>query len=89
VLEEFGVVVNFIETDNSDTFEKLFGCSFIQIGREKRMENLFEESEKKSKFHISNMDITFDKEIDQETMERLFFGALHSIGVKAHRGCPD
>lgn len=53
------------------------------------MENLFEESEKKSKFHISNMDITFDKEIDQETMERLFFGALHSIGVKAHRGCPD
>ena len=49
----------------------------------------FEEPIKKSKFHISSMDITFDKELTQEQMETLFFGALHSIGVKAHRGCPD
>jgi hypothetical protein len=25
VFEEFGIIVNFIESDNPDTFEKLFG----------------------------------------------------------------
>lgn len=47
-----------------------------------------EEIHKKKKYHITDMDITFDKEIDQETMERLFFEALRSIGVIGHRGCP-
>lgn len=49
----------------------------------------FESPIKKTKFHISDMDITFDKPLYQEEMERLFFNALHSIGVKGHRGCPD
>lgn len=51
-------------------------------------EDFTEPIPKKKKFYIHDMDITFDKEIDQETMERLFFEALRSIGVIGHRGCP-
>lgn len=49
----------------------------------------YEESPKKAKYHISDMDITFSKELSQEEMEQLFFGALHSIDVIGHRGCPN
>lgn len=50
--------------------------------------NEFEAIPKKSKYHISDMDIAFDKELTQEQMEQLFFDALRSIGVIGHRGCP-
>lgn len=43
---------------------------------------------KKKKYYISDMDITFDKEISQEEMEIKFFNALRSVGVIGHRGCP-
>lgn len=51
-------------------------------------EEINEELSKKAKYHISDMDITFDKELTQEEMERLFFKALRLIGVIGHRGCP-
>lgn len=43
----------------------------------------------KKKFYIQDMDITFDRELTQEEMEKLFFNALHNIGVIGHRGCPN
>lgn len=43
---------------------------------------------KKKKFHISDMDITFDNELTCEEMELRFFGALRNAGVIGHRGCP-
>ena len=43
----------------------------------------------KKKFYIQDMDITFDRELTQEEMEKLFFNALYNIGVIAHRGCPN
>ena len=52
-------------------------------------EDFNEKPSKKSKYHISDMDIFFDKELTQEEMEQLFFGALRSIGVRGHRGCPN
>lgn len=48
----------------------------------------YEKPSKKAKYHISDMDITFSKELTQEEMEKLFFGALQSIDVIGHRGCP-
>ena len=58
-------------------------------GGESMTREEFESPTKKTKFHISDMDITFDRPLYQEEMERLFFNALRSIGVKGHRGCPD
>ena len=48
-----------------------------------------EDIPKKQKYHISDMDITFDKVITREEMERRFFGALRQAGVIGHRGCPS
>ena len=48
-----------------------------------------EDIPKKRKYHISDMDIIFDKEITQEEMERCFFSALRQAGVIGHRGCPS
>lgn len=47
-----------------------------------------EEIPKKKKYHITDMDIFFDKEITQEEMEIKVFNALRSVGVIGHRGCP-
>lgn len=47
-----------------------------------------EEIPKKKKYHISDMDIIFDKEISREEMEIKVFNALRSVGVIGHRGCP-
>lgn len=44
---------------------------------------------KKRKYHIADMDITFDKDITQEEMEQCFFNALRQAGVIGHRGCPS
>ena len=43
---------------------------------------------RKNKYHISNMDITFNRELSQEEMEKIFFSALYKIGVTAYKGCP-
>ena len=51
-------------------------------------ELIYEGKPKKKKFHISDMDICFDKAITQEEMELLFFDALHNAGIIGHRGCP-
>lgn len=48
-----------------------------------------EDIPKKQKYHISDMDITFDKGITQEEMEGRFFDALRQAGVIGHRGCPS
>ena len=48
-----------------------------------------EDIPKKQKYHISDMDIIFDKEITREEMERRFFNALYQAGVIGHRGCPS
>lgn len=48
-----------------------------------------EEIPKKKTFWIHDMDITFDKELTQEEMEKRFFGALGNAGVIGHRGCPN
>ena len=45
-----------------------------------------EDIPKKKKFSTYSMDITFDKELTQEEMEKLLFSALRSIGVIGHRG---
>lgn len=57
----------------------------------KDIDDLFstEPTPKYKKFHIHDMDITFDKELTQEEMELKFFGALSSAGVIGHRGCPN
>ena len=63
-------------------------CPYQNTDKCSYYEDFTEPIPKKKKFYIHDMDITFDKEIDQETMERLFFEALRSIGVIGHRGCP-
>lgn len=53
------------------------------------MEDFEEEIPKKKIFWIHDMDITFDKELTQEEMEKCFFDALKTAGVIGHRGCPN
>ncbi len=48
-----------------------------------------EDIPKKQKYHISDMDIIFDKRITHEEMERRFFDALRQAGVIGRRGCPS
>ena len=45
-----------------------------------------EDIPKQKKFSTYSMDITFDKELTQEEMEKLLFSALRNIGVIGHRG---
>ena len=48
--------------------------------------DIFQEKPKQRKFSTYSMDITFDKELTQEEMEKLLFSALRNIGVIGHRG---
>lgn len=80
--------------DNDKCVRGTDSCEAEMWARDKKksecMEDFDEEElPKKKTFWIHDMDITFDKELTHEEMEKRLFGALKNAGVIGHRGCPN